>query len=255
MLIILFNSNLFRPEAVKLWQRANQQVRGPNKGGIACCVPQCYNNNKRNKDLSFYVIPNKKIYPELWKKWLNAISRKNFDDPSEYHRVCSMHFAGGKKTYMNNISTIVPKFLKPTQHKKRTTANSSGQNRVNFSPVAEVDEENPHVELTSAEDLKNEITELKVTIAYLEEDIKEKIKLSEKDEIIAKSKFCIGRFKHNQVHFKFYAGFDSYGQFKCVLEYLQPAASMLSYWESGHWQSGISRSSTVDIILKLLSGS
>ena len=82
--------------------------------------------------------------------------------------------------------------------------------------------------------MKNEITELKVTIAYLEEDIKEKIKkLSEKDEIIAESKFYIDRFKHNQVHFKFYAGFDSYGQFKCVLEYLQPAASMLSYWENG----------------------
>ena len=124
--------------------------------------------------------------------------------------------------------------MKPTQHKKRTTANSSGQNKVNFSPVAEVDEVNPHVELTSEEDLKNEITELKVTIVSLEEDIKDKIKkLSEKDEIFAKSKFCIDRFKHNQVHFKFYTGFDSYGQFKCVLEYLQPAASMLSYWESG----------------------
>ena len=67
-----------------------------------------------------------------------------------------MQFAGGKKTYTNNISTIVPKFLKPTQHKERTTANSSGQNKVNFSPVAEVDEENPH-----------EITELKVTIASI----------------------------------------------------------------------------------------
>ena len=141
-----------------------------------------------------------------------------------------MHFAGGKKTYTNNIPTIVPKFLKLTQHKKRTTADSSGQNKVNFSPVAEVDEENPHVELTSEEDLKNEITELKVTIASFEEDIKDKIKkLSEKDEIIAKRKFCIDRFKHNQVHFKFYTCFDSYGQFKCVLGYLQPAASMLSY--------------------------
>ena len=82
-----------------------------------------------------------------------------------------MHFADG--TYTNNIPTIVPKFLKPTQHKKRTTANSSGQNKVNFLPVAKVDQENPHVEHTSEEDLKNEITELKVTIAFLEEDIKD----------------------------------------------------------------------------------
>ena len=26
-------------------------------GGITCCVPLCYNNSRRNKDLSFYVIP------------------------------------------------------------------------------------------------------------------------------------------------------------------------------------------------------
>ena len=48
--------------------------------------------------------------------------------------------------------------------------------------MAEVDEENPHVELTSEDDLKNEITELKVTITSLEEDIKDKIKkLSERN--------------------------------------------------------------------------
>ena len=38
-------------------------------------------------------------------------------------------------------------------------------------------------------------------------------------------------FKHNQEHFKFYTGFDSYQLFKCVLEYLEPAASLLSYWD------------------------
>ena len=73
-----------------------------NYGGITCCVPECYNNNKRNKDLSFYVIPADKT---LRKKWLNAISRKDFK-VTPYHRVCSAHFSGGRKTYLNNVKTF-----------------------------------------------------------------------------------------------------------------------------------------------------
>ena len=64
-----------------------------NYGGITCCVPQCYNNNKRNRDLLFYVIPAKKA---LLQKWLHAISRKGFK-PSPYHRVCFAHLNGGKE--------------------------------------------------------------------------------------------------------------------------------------------------------------
>ena len=29
-------------------------------GEIICCIPQCYNNNLRNKELSYYVIPKDK---------------------------------------------------------------------------------------------------------------------------------------------------------------------------------------------------
>ena len=48
--------------------------------------------------------------------------------------------------------------------------------------------------------------------------------------IVQKHKFGIDRFKHNQEHFKFHSGFDTYEKFKCFLEYLQPAANYLLYW-------------------------
>ena len=48
--------------------------------------------------------------------------------------------------------------------------------------------------------------------------------------MLKESKFSIGRFKHNQAHFRFYTGFDSYDLFKVVLDYLEPLASSLSYW-------------------------
>ena len=40
-------------------------------GGFTCCVPQCYNNFKRNKELSFYVIPKDN---KLRKMWVSNIS-------------------------------------------------------------------------------------------------------------------------------------------------------------------------------------
>ena len=60
-------------------------------GGITCCIP----SDKK-----------------LRKQWIAKISRKDFKPNS--HRVCSAHFVGGKKTYDNNIPTIVPKTIKPT---------------------------------------------------------------------------------------------------------------------------------------------
>ena len=46
------------------------------------------------------------------------------------------------------------------------------------------------------------------------------------------AKFSVDRFKHNEAHFKFYTGFETYDIFKVVLDYLQPAASKLVYWGS-----------------------
>ena len=57
-------------------------------------------NGKRDTHLSFYVFPKEK---NSWRHWLHSISRKNFK-PTTGHRVCSLHFKGEKKTYVNIFS-------------------------------------------------------------------------------------------------------------------------------------------------------
>ena len=54
------------------------------------------------------------------KRWINLISRKDFS-LTIGHRVCSLHFPGGRKTYMNLLPTIVPKATRPTPTKSRST--------------------------------------------------------------------------------------------------------------------------------------
>ena len=50
---------------------------------------------------------------------------QNFN-PTATHRICSAYFADGKKKYMNNIPTIFPKTIKPSETAARITLNSSG---------------------------------------------------------------------------------------------------------------------------------
>ncbi|MCP4923277.1 MAG: THAP domain-containing protein, partial [bacterium] len=98
--------------------RSAEDVDGPNStsrrsgglGGFTCCVPNCFSNSKKNKNLSFYAFPNGKSKEKqlLRKRWTHFISRKDFK-PTIGHRVCSEHFPGGKKTYMNNVPTVTPK--------------------------------------------------------------------------------------------------------------------------------------------------
>lgn len=59
--------------------------------GRTCCVPFCksgYRNFKSKKKISFHAFP---IDTTLRKKWIRAISRKDFT-PSNFSKVCSRHF-------------------------------------------------------------------------------------------------------------------------------------------------------------------
>ena len=68
-----------------------------------CCIPQCHNNNRKNPELSFHKIQKN---ANLKKKWIQLLKRKGVREPGPSHRVCSAHFAEGKKTYSNNIPTV-----------------------------------------------------------------------------------------------------------------------------------------------------
>ena len=92
-------------------------------GGFTCCAPGCSSNSVRDTSLSFYIISNgkNKEKQDLRRRWLFMISRQNFDNPGIGHRVCSKHFVGGRKTYMNNVPTVVPKNKGKKQQQPRIT--------------------------------------------------------------------------------------------------------------------------------------
>ena len=78
-------------------------------------MPKCDNNYRKNPELSFHKIPKN---PELKKKWFQVLKRKGVLEFNSSNRVCSAHFAGGIKTYMNNIQTIFAKDTKSMPRKK-----------------------------------------------------------------------------------------------------------------------------------------
>ncbi|XP_001365051.1 THAP domain-containing protein 11 [Monodelphis domestica] len=79
--------------------------------GFTCCVPGCYNNSHRDKALHFYTFPKD---AELRRLWLKNVSRAGVSgcfstfQPTAGHRLCSVHFQGGRKTYTVRVPTIFP---------------------------------------------------------------------------------------------------------------------------------------------------
>ncbi|CDQ61920.1 unnamed protein product [Oncorhynchus mykiss] len=79
--------------------------------GFTCCVPGCYNNSHRDRELRFYTFPKDTTQREIW---LKNISRAGVSgcfstfQPTTGHRVCSVHFPGGRKTYTVRVPTLFP---------------------------------------------------------------------------------------------------------------------------------------------------
>ncbi|KAM3877231.1 THAP domain-containing protein 11 [Diretmus argenteus] len=79
--------------------------------GFTCCVPGCYNNSHRDRELRFYTFPKDTTQREIW---LRNISRAGVSgcfstfQPTTGHRVCSVHFAGGRKTYNIRVPSLFP---------------------------------------------------------------------------------------------------------------------------------------------------
>uniref|UniRef100_A0A8C5MWZ7 THAP domain-containing protein 11 n=1 Tax=Leptobrachium leishanense TaxID=445787 RepID=A0A8C5MWZ7_9ANUR len=100
--------------------------------GFTCCVPGCYSNSHRDKGLHFYTFP-KDV--ELRRHWLKNVSRAgvtgcfNTFQPTNGHRVCSLHFQGGRKSYSIKIPTIFP--LRGVNERKvrRNNAGDRGKKR------------------------------------------------------------------------------------------------------------------------------
>ncbi|XP_049268972.1 uncharacterized protein LOC125757424 [Rhipicephalus sanguineus] len=68
-------------------------------------------HNTRDKSFGFYVLPKERKLRETWIQRINRAGqsgRFSKFTPTTGHRVCSAHFEGGKKTYMNRVPTIFP---------------------------------------------------------------------------------------------------------------------------------------------------
>jgi len=92
------------------------------------------------------------------------VSRKGFVPTNGGHRVCSKHFPGGKKTYMNNVPTLTPKTEKKSPAFTRSTVKSRNRQSLQENGAkeeanvflkceAEVVQEHEEME----EEIKNEI--------------------------------------------------------------------------------------------------
>ena len=233
-------------------ERAFSSATAPKKsggdGGFTCCVPGCFNNNKKNPELSFYNFPNGKSPEsrELRKKWIHLISRKSFT-PTLGHRVCSQHFPGGRKTYMNCLPTIVPKTIKPRLTEPRST--TKARNRSSVRPeqntkrkcLREIEPQNfvvdcmdqtfPGVEnldpspslREQVEKLKAENNKLKSENACQKNDIKLLKEQIHKEQI--EKSFSVDRFKDDDKLFRFYTGLEDYKTFKILFETFGPAVN------------------------------
>ena len=91
-----------------IFSQEKNKMAARSGGGFTCCVPGCFTNSKRDTHLSFYVFPKEK---NLRRRWLHSISRKNFK-PTTGHRVCSLHFRGGKKNLHEQCSCFFFSFGK-----------------------------------------------------------------------------------------------------------------------------------------------
>lgn len=113
---------------------------------VNCCVPLCTSNQRNNngKGIRFHEIPSAK---NLRDKWLAAISRQGAKKgskwfPSDYSRVCSLHFQTQdyrenckikilKPGVVPSVFTEYPSYLQPPKKKSRKEPVTTRQSIVN----------------------------------------------------------------------------------------------------------------------------
>lgn len=239
---------------VRAFPSTTAHKKSGGDGGFTCCVPGCFNNNKKNPELSFYNFPNGKSpeSQELRKKWIHLISRKNFT-PTLGHRVCSQHFPGGRKTYMNCLPILVPKTIKPTLTTPRST--TKARNRTSVCPeqntkrrrLCEMEAQNvlvdctketyPEVEnLDPSASLREQVEKLKAENNMLKsENVCQKNDIKVLKEQIHKvqieKSFSVDRFKDDDKLFRFYTGLQDYKTFQILFESFGTVVNNIVYYD------------------------
>ena len=225
--------------------------RSGGVGGYTCCVPGCYNNSKKQRNVSFHTFPNGKSSEKklLRKKWINLISRKDFV-PTSGHRVCSEHFKGGKKTYLNNVPIRTPKTtnMPPVRPRKTQRArnrqepvindvqsSSPADNATDFAPQQDAGISNVVAQTRAVDHDTNE--QLKTQIACLLEEnqiLRAQQNASTTGNLEENYKeLNLEKIKGNNKIFKFYTGLQDYATFQALLRFFGPVVNNLVYHDSG----------------------
>lgn len=202
---------------------------------------------------------------ELRKKWISLVSRKDFS-LTIGHRVCSAHFPGGKKTYMNKLPTIVPKTIKPTPMNPRPTIKSrnrtplasntnklkvsrcrlsleihSVQDDISTVTLDEQSQTNQNTATTNST-LQEQVAELLSMNAKLKAENKrlKKENTMQKAEIkimneqlqqqVKENSFSVDWSKGNDKLFRFRTGLQNYATSKTLLDSFGPAVKNLAYY-------------------------
>ena len=186
------------------------------RGGYTCCVPSCYNNTKKDRELSFHKFPREKVLRNVW---INAIKRKDFV-PTEHHRVCSQHFGGGKKKGPTDIPSIFPLIATPKQRKEPKVRGSL------LPPAKRMRSDDFETSKPIADSLVEEVSSFRQVVSKLDS---EKTLLSIE---VQKLKFCLQRFAGSDADIRFYTGFPNYKTLISFYNFLLPAATQLNYWGS-----------------------
>ena len=80
------------------------------RGDTTCCVPLCHSNSMKNANFSFHKIPVKAGLRETRMNLLGITK-----EPVRSHKVCSLHFPGGKKLH----GTLPTAFIQSTRQTEK----------------------------------------------------------------------------------------------------------------------------------------
>ena len=146
----------------------------------------------------------------LKKQWVKLLKTRGLCNPGSNHKVCSAHFQGRKKTYKNNIPTILA----------ASTYQRSRRTLVIHDDI---------LQSSSSDDAVTEYSNPELCPAILnEESIKEK-KNDDDMKTMEQCLFRMERFIGSDTYFRLYTGFTDYFTCKAFFNYLSPACNHLIY--------------------------
>ena len=182
------------------------------RGGTTCCVPLCHNNNVKNPKLSFHKFP---VESSLRETWMNLLGITK--EPLKSHKVCSLHFPGGKKLY----GALPTAFIPSSRSTEKSRERFNPENNCLENVIVSLHDDEP--ETSGRQSFESSYNDLETKYSALEEKY---------NDLSSKYKQSVLRLEHvlaSDTEFKFYTSFQNYSTFKAFFDYLQPACNSLKY--------------------------